>query len=405
MDTENERLQDTLKRDESLLPASVRSVAVDDKTVYLIGTAHVSRQSVEDVRRTVAAVHPDSICVELCPARHKAIVQRDAWKQMNIFKVIREKKAVFLLAQLIMTAFYRKIGEQLGVEPGAEMVEGVRQAERLGATLVLADRDIDVTLKRVWGHLGLWHRLKLLFHLLTALFVGADVDGDAIEELKDRDQLENVLKSFSEAFPEIKHRLLDERDIYLAQKIREAPGQVIAAVVGAAHVPGIERAIGEMHRLEPLREVPPKSPVGAALKWILPGIIVALLFAGFVRDGAQHSVSSIQIWFVVNGTLSALGAAIALAHPLTILSAFLGAPLTSLNPMIAAGWVAGLVQAWVKKPTVQDLEELPKAVVTVKGFWMNPVSRILLVVVLANVGSSLGTFIAGVWIARRTFPG
>ncbi len=244
-----------------------------------------------------------------------------------------------------------------------------------------------------------------MFHLLTGLFVGADIDGDAIEELKDRDQLENVLKSFSEAFPEIKHRLLDERDIYLAEKIREAPGQIIAAVVGAAHVPGIERAIGERHPLEPLRQVPPRSSWGAILKWGIPGIIVALLVAGFVRDGAQHSVGSIQIWFLVNGTLSALGAALALAHPLTILSAFLGAPLTSLNPMIAAGWVAGLVQAWVKKPTVQDLEELPKAVASVKGFWMNPVSRILLVVVLANVGSSLGTFIAGVWIARRTFPG
>ncbi len=405
MGTGDEPLQDTLNQEGSPLPASVRTVAVDGKTVYLIGTAHVSRQSVEDVRRTVAAVNPEAICVELCPARHKAIVQRDAWKQMNIFKVIRERKAVFLLAQLIMTAFYRKIGEQLGVEPGAEMVEGVRQAERLGAVLVLADRDIDVTLKRVWGHLNFWNRLKLMFHLLAGLFIGADIDGDAIEELKDRDQLENVLKSFSEAFPEIKHRLLDERDLYLAQKIREAPGQTIAAVVGAAHVPGIEREIGESHQLEPLTQVPPKSPVGAALKWIIPGIIVALLFAGFVRDGTQHSMESIRIWFLVNGTLSALGAALALAHPLAILSAFLGAPLTSLNPLIAAGWVAGLVQAWVKKPTVQDLEQLPNAVVSVKGFWMNPVSRILLVVVLANVGSSLGTFIAGVWIARRTFPG
>jgi pheromone shutdown-related protein TraB len=385
------------------LAGSVSRITTGGKEVYLVGTAHVSRESVKDVRETCEKLKPETVCVELCAARYKTLVKQDAWKQMNIFKVIREKKAVFLLAQLIMTAFYRKLGEQLGVQPGAEMLEGVKVAEELGSELVLADRDIEVTLKRVWGHLNWWNKLKMTGQLLASLLLAEKIDEEMIEDMKNRDQLEALLESFGKSFPEVKKRLLEERDIYLAQKIREAPGDMIVAVVGAAHVPGIEEHIGREETLAPLMEVPPPSKVPAMLKWGIPALILALLIGGFLKSGAQHSVQSIYIWVLVNGTLSALGAAAAFAHPVTILSAFLGAPLTSLNPMIAAGWVAGLVQAWVKKPTVADLEDLPNAISSARGFWMNPVSRILLVVVLANVGSALGTFIAGSWIAVRTF--
>jgi len=388
---------------EITLPARVRKVRVGEKDVYLVGTAHLSKDSVDDVRATVEAVRPDSVCVELCESRYKAIVQRDAWKKMNIFKVIREKKALFLLTQLILSSFYKRLGDQLGVQPGAEMIEGIRQAEARDAELVLADRDIQVTLKRVWGYLGLWNKLKMMVHLVGSLFVTEKVDAEMIEEMKKGDQLENVLKEFAESFPEVKKRLLDERDVYLAQKIRKAPGEKIVAVVGAAHVPGIEEHIHQEEPLEPLMETPPKSVIPTILKWGIPLLIVFLFVFGFFKGGTAHSMESIYIWFLVNGVLSALGAAAAFAHPLTIASAFFGAPITSLNPMIAAGWVAGMVQAWVKKPTVADLEDLPNAITTVRGFWRNPVSRILLVVVLANLGSAIGTFIAGGWIAARVF--
>lgn len=387
---------------DSLLPDSVRHVAVDGKSIYLVGTAHVSKESVNDVRNAIETLKPDSICVELCESRYKAIVQRQAWKQMDIFQVIKKKKALFLLVQLIMTSFYRRIGKQLGVEPGAEMIEGIKLAEKTGAELVLADRDIQVTLKRVWGHLNCWNKLKMMVQLMGSLFLGGQIDEEMIEEMKKHDQLENILKVFTESFPEVKKRLLDERDVYLAQKIRHAPGATVVAAVGAAHVPGIQDHIHEEIPLEPLLEVPPKSRWNGSLKWIIPGVVIVLLVAGFFKGGTQHSMESIYIWILINGVLSAAGAAIALAHPLTILASFVGAPLTSLNPMIAAGWVAGLVQAWIKKPTVTDLEDLPNAISTVKGFWRNPVSRILLVVVLANAGSALGTFVAGSWIAVRT---
>jgi pheromone shutdown-related protein TraB len=302
-----------------------------------------------------------------------------------------------------MSSFYRKIGEQFGVQPGAEMIEGIHQAEKTGAKLVLADRDVEITLKRVWGYLNFWNKIKMMSQLLASFFVTEKIDEQLIEEMKNRDQLENILETFAKTFPKVKKYLIDERDIYLASKIRSTPGKTIVAVVGAGHVPGILKQIHAEHQIAPLEELPPKSITPTILKWVIPILIFALLVAGFFKGGTQHAVDSIYIWILVNGILAAIGAAFALAHPVTILASFLGAPITSLNPMIAAGWVAGLVQAWVKKPTVSDFEDLPNAISTVKGFWMNPVSKTLLVVVFANIGSSLGTFISGGWIAARMF--
>lgn len=385
-----------------LLPKSVERIQLAEKEIYVVGTAHVSAESVEDVKATIDAVGPDSICIELCAARHKALVQKDNWKKMDIFKVIKEKRALFLLAQLILNSFYTRLGKQLKVQPGAEMIEGMRQADRIGAELVLADRDIEITLKRVWGYLNLWNKLVMVSQLMASFFVGGSIDSELVEEMKSKDQLENIMEAFTDSFPEVKKRLIDERDIYLSQKIRTAPGKKIVAVVGAGHVKGIKEHIKNVISLEPIMEIPPKSVIPQILKWAIPLLIVVLLVVGFFKGGVEHSVESIYIWILVNGILSAAGAAIAFGHPITILSAFVGAPITSLNPMIAAGWVAGLVQAWIKKPTVHDLEDLPNAISSVKGFWLNPVSRILLVVVLANLGSTFGTIISGIWIAKRT---
>ncbi|UCG58678.1 MAG: TraB/GumN family protein [Phycisphaerales bacterium] len=384
------------------LSERVSLVNVDGRDIYLVGTAHVSAESVEDVRDTIEKVSPDTVCVELCKARHQALTQPDNWHKLDIFKVIKKKKAVFLLTQLIATSFYRQLGEKLGVQPGAEMLEGVRLAEEKNATLVLADRNIEITLKRVWGYLGFWNKLKLMLHITMGIFSGEEIDAETIEELKKRDQLEAIMAEFAEKFPEIKRRLIDERDTYLAQKIRKAPGKTIVAVVGAAHIPGIKNHIQADEPLNELVQIPARSRVSKILKWGVPAVILALIVYGFFKDGAAHSVENIYIWILVNGILSAAGAAVALAHPLTILSAFLGAPLTSLNPMIAAGWVAGLVQAWIKRPTVDDFDDLSNAIRSVKGFWTNPVTKILLIVALANLGSVIGTYIAGAWIAARS---
>jgi pheromone shutdown-related protein TraB len=389
--------------EEGLLPARVARETVEGREFYLVGTAHVSKESVRDVRTTIETVRPQTVCVELCAARHKAITSSDAWKKMDIVEVVRKRKAVFLLAQLILTSFYRRLGDHLGVQPGAEMIEGIEGAKGIGAELVLADREIDITLKRVWGHLSVWNKFKMVGHLVGSLFVAEKISEEFIEEMKEEDQLESLLKEFAGSFPEVKKRLIDERDIYLAQKIRNAPGDPVVAVVGAAHVPGIRKYMHREMSLDSIREIPPGSAMPTALKWGIPALIAALLVAGFFRGGGENSLGSIYIWILVNGLLSAVGAAVAFGHPLTIIASFVAAPLTSLNPMIAAGWVSGLVQAKVHKPTVSDFEDLPQAISTVKGFWLNPVCRILLVVVLANLGSTLGTFISGSWIAARIF--
>jgi pheromone shutdown-related protein TraB len=384
------------------LPSSVKRLRQGEREIYLIATAHVSKQSVQDVRDTIEAVQPDTVCVELCEARYRNIIDRAQWKRTNIIKIIRQKKAMLLLSSLIMTSFQRRIAEQLGVTPGAEMVEGIQQAEKRGANLVLADRDIQTTLRRTWGMLGFWSKMKMMAQLLASLFVVEKIDEATIEELKNEEKLADVLDMLADEFPMVKGTLIDERDVYLSQKIRAAEGKKIVAVLGAGHVPGILREIEKETPLQPLEDLPPRSLGPQLLKWGIPAAIIALLIYGFFKDGAQHSLESLWIWVLVNGTLSALGALLALGHPLTVLTAFLAAPLTSLNPMIAAGWVSGLAQAVLKKPTVEDLENLPDAISSVKGFWLNPVSRILLVVVLSNLGSTLGTFIGGSWIAGRS---
>ena len=387
--------------DNAPLPQRVTHVKVDDKDVYLVGTAHISKESVEDVHATIEQVRPDAICVELCKARHQAMTQADNWRKMDIFKIIRQKKAVFLLAQLIMSSFYRRLGEKLGVQPGAEMLEGIHMAEQTGATLVLADRDIEITLKRVWGYLGFWSKLKLALQLVVSTLFTEKIDTDMIEQLKKQDQLEAIMAEFAERFPEIKRRLIDERDTYLAQKIRTAPGQTIVAVIGAGHIEGIRGQIHQDQPLDELMKLPPKSIWPAIFGWGIPLLIVALIAYGFTK-GTAHGFQNIYIWVLVTGSLAGVGAAMAFAHPLTILSAFVAAPITTLHPLLAAGWIAGIVQAFVKRPTVRDLEDLPEAIATVKGFWTNPVTRILLIIVLSNIGASIGVFIAGPWIAARS---
>ncbi len=387
--------------DNLTLPERVTHVKVGDKDVYLVGTAHISKESVEDVRTTVEQVRPQTVCVELCKARHQAMTQADNWRKMDIYKVIRQRKAVFLLAQLIMSSFYRRLGEKLGVQPGAEMLEAIRVTEQTGAQLVLADRDIEITLKRVWGYLGFWSKVKLAVQVLVGIFIPERIDAEMIEQLKKQDQLEAVMAELAQQYPEIKKRLIDERDIFLAQKIRTAPGQTVVAIVGAGHVEGIQTQIQEEHALNELMTLPPKSLWPTMFKWGVPLLILALIAYSFTK-GTTHGLENIGIWILVTGTLAAVGAALALAHPVTILSAFLAAPITTLHPLLAAGWIAGIVQAIVKKPKVSDLEDLPEAIATIKGFWTNPVTRILLIVALANIGSSIGFYVAGVWIGARS---
>ena len=384
------------------LPRTVHPIEVAGRRVLLIGTAHVSTSSVEDVRTTIERVRPDSVCVELCQPRYDSLTNPEAWRKLDILSVLRDGKAHLLLGSLIMTAFQRRIASQLGVKPGAEMVAAIESAREHGAALVLADRRIEITLKRTAARLGGWTKVKALSSLLASLFVPDSIDAEEIEKLKEEAQLADALQALAREFPQAKETLIDERDRYLAMKIREAPGPTVVAVVGAGHVEGIEREIQRPQPIDDLDTVPGPGLVPRILKWAIPLSIVALLAWGFYTGGVARWRESMVTWILVTGSLSAIGAIAALGHPLTVASAFVAAPLTTLHPLLAAGWVAGLVQAWIKSPTVEDLETLSDSITSIRGFWRHPVTRILLVVALTNLGASLGTFVAGAMIAAKT---
>jgi pheromone shutdown-related protein TraB len=320
--------------------------------------------------------------------------QSENWQQMDIVKVVRENKAFLLLSNLILAAFQKRIAAKLDIRPGQEMIQAIETAEQIGAQVHLADRDVRITLARTWRRMGWWTRIKLIFQLLISFGQTEEIEAEEVERLKQQDVLESVLAEVGRSMPEVRHTLIDERDQYLAAKIRTAPGRRIVAVVGAGHVPGIRHHWNHPIALDRLEIVPPKGRTGKIVQWLIPLIIVSLLIFGFFKGGKDVGTGMVLWWIGANGVLAGLGALAALAHPLTILSSVLAAPLTSLNPMIAAGWVSGLVEAVTRKPQVKDFERLQEDIQTFRGFWHNKVTRILLVVAFTNVGSAIGTFVA-----------
>jgi len=366
----------------------------ENKEIILLGTAHVSKESAQLVKDVIEEEKPETVSVELCESRYQAIRQKEMWQDTDIVKVIREKKTFLLLANLLLASFQKRIAKKLNIKPGQEMIQAIETSEAVGAKIHLADRDIRITLSRTWRTMGLWSKLKLFFQLILSIGEVDEISEEDIEKIKQKDVLETLLADVGKSFPVVKDILIDERDRYLAHKIRTAPGNKIVAVVGAGHVPGIKKYWNADVDIKTLDHLPPKGKTISILKWIIPAVILTLFVAGFFYGGAATGKEMIKYWLLANGILAGLGAAIAFAHPLTILSSVLAAPLTSLNPMIAAGWVSGLVEAFSRKPKVRDIESLPEDILSIRGFWKNKVTRILLVVVFTNMGSSIGTFVA-----------
>jgi pheromone shutdown-related protein TraB len=297
---------------------------------------------------------------------------------------------------LLLASFQKRMADKFDIKPGQEMINAIRSAEEIQADIIPSDREIQITLTRVWRGMGAWEKIKLLTSLLFSLGASDDIEEADIEKMKQEDILQTLLSDVEKTHPIIGKTLIHERDQFLAEKIRTAPGENILAVVGAAHAPGIKRILlaNEPVDLEALNKIPPAGNMGKILKWGIPAAIIGLFAAGFLMEGKNVGTDMIWIWIAANGLFAGIGALFALAHPLTIVSAIVAAPLTSLNPMIAAGWVSGLVEAFARKPKVRDLEAIPTDIGSIKGFWHNNVTRILLVVVFTNLGSALGTWTA-----------
>ncbi len=381
----------------------VTHLTIDDKELILIGTAHVSETSAALVRRVIEEEKPDSICIELDERRYDTMKNPKEWENTDLIAVIKSKRVGFMLANLALSSYQKRIAQKLDVKVGGEMLEGIRYAEDQGANLVLADRDIQTTFLRIWRSLNLMEKCKLLSGLFFSFGDDEAVSEADLQNMMQEDMLASVLHDIRTAFPKIGHILISERDQYLAQKIRTAPGNKVVAILGAAHVPGIVQELnGPERSLEAISQVPPGGKTGKVLSWVIPLAVIALLVYSFT-GGVHAGLQQIGVWILWNGSLAALGTLLVLGHPLTILTSFVVAPISSLNPFLAVGWFSGLVQAMIQKPTVQDLHAVHDDILTLRGLWHNKVLKVLLVVVFANLGSTLGTFIAGADIIQNLF--
>lgn len=374
-------------------------LSIGGRTILLLGTAHVSQKSVDQVREIVENESPDRVCVEIDEGRYASLSEENAWRKLNIYEVLKRRQGFLLLGNLVMASFQRRIGQELGVRPGAEMVEAIRIAEANNVPVSLCDRQIQVTLKRAWASGGLWSKSKMMAALLTSFFGGETITEEDVEALKEKDALSSMMEELALYLPKAKEVLIDERDRYLASRIYESEGETVLAVVGAGHVPGIIRTLEALEagdvsaNVDELDKVPPKGPVARVLPWVLPAAVGAIFVAGFLQSGWALTRDMLVLWILVNGSLSAAGAALAFAHPLTVIISFVAAPITSMNPTIGVGFVSGFLEAVFRKPRVVDFETLQDDIARFRGFFRNRITRILLVFAFSTIGSAIGTFI------------
>ncbi|MDR2876595.1 MAG: TraB/GumN family protein [Chromatiales bacterium] len=382
----------------------------------LLGTAHVSRVSADKVAELLAAGSYDAIAIELCPGRHNAIVNPDALSRMNLFEVLRKKKTVLVIANLVLGAYQQRVAKQLGTQPGAEMRAAIDGSRAQQLPVLLIDREIGTTLKRVYRGIGLVKRAKLLGGLLESATSKEQVTAAEIERLKEGDMLESVFNQFAEEARELYVPLIDERDRYMSLRLAVETSNNdyhnILVVVGAGHVRGMGKYLPGYLSQQPastrslqaeisaLDQVPPASKLPSMLSWL----IVVLILVGFIigfRYSPELGLRIVLDWILINGGLAALGSLIAGAHVLTILSAFVAAPLTALNPMIGVGMVTAAVEAWLRKPEIGDFTRLREDTSKLSGWWRNRVARILLIFIGSSLGCVLGTYIAGFLIFSR----
>lgn len=373
---------------------NIEKITYKDKEIYLVKTAHVSKNSIEDVRKCIEDVNPDSICIELDEDRYNKMTNPSDWSNTDIVKVIKDKKVGFLLVNIILASFQRRMAKNLDTSSGGEMLEGIKQSKDRNIPLVLADRPIKLTFSRIWNNLGVWEKSKLLVSIISSIFDDEELSEEDLASLREADALEAALNDVGKEFPVVKKILVDERDEYLSSKIKNAPGNKVVAIIGAAHAKGIKNNLDKDIDTSKLEEAKKKKGIGSVIKWLIPSFIIFMIVYTLLTN-KDMGLEQIRSWILWNGSLSAIGTLLAFGHPLSALTAFVMAPITSLNPLLAAGWFAGLVEAMLRKPKVKDFENISEDTSSLKGFWKNRVTRILLVVVFANLFSSIGTVISG----------
>ena len=398
-----------MEQDNSIIernyPADVEIVPVHGREFILIGTAHISQESTELVRSVIEQEHPDVVCVELDEQRYKTLSEKTKWENLDLKQIIRQKQLMTLLVNLLLASYQKRLGQQLGVTPGTELLEATKVAKELEIPLALVDRDVRITLRRAWNSMSFWEKMKLLGSGAVGAAGGEEISEEMLSEIRQSDVLTELMNELGEFMPVLKGVLIDERDTYIAQKTRDAAGQKVVAVVGAGHVSGIKQALLENRQddLAAIEQVPSPSPVGKIIGWSIPAIIISAIIYIGITQGATAAGNNLLYWFLVNGIPSAIGAVIAWAHPLTIAVSFFGAPLTSLTPVIGAGYVAAFVQAYYQPPVVREFQQVGDDISQWRKWWQNKLLRVLLVFILTSLGSLAGTYLGAAEIISNLF--
>ncbi|MDR6935097.1 TraB/GumN family protein [Luteibacter sp. 3190] len=402
------------------LPAALEGQPIERMTrdgveYVILGTAHVSRASVQAVDALLEAERFDAVAVELCPSRAQGVRDPEAFKQMDLFQVIRQGKAGMVAASLVLGSFQKRLAAQYGIEPGAEMKAAMDGADARGIPVWLVDREVGTTLKRAWRSVGFFQRFGLLAGMLGSVFEREEIAEEDIEKLKQADLLESAFSDFASGSAPLYRALIAERDEFMAAKLREngaamdaaAPTRKVLVVIGAGHLKGMSAELaGQQGDARALSDELAVTPPAA--KWpkvLAVGIVLAIFAAiayAFYRSPSL-GVDALKNWILLTGGLSALGALIAGAHPLSIVAAFVAAPLKPFRPGIPSGAISAMAEAWVRKPRVLDFERLRDDITHWTGWWKNRVARTLLNFFLVSIGTIAGEYIAGIHIIRSLF--
>ena len=371
----------------------------------IVGTAHISRQSADLVKEVITNEKPDIVCIELDEKRYKALSEKNRWENLDLKTIIREKQLSTLLMNLVLASYQKKLGEKLGVTPGTELLEAANTAKELNLPIELCDREVRITLRRSWNSMSLWQKIKFLTGGLAGLFEKQELTEEKLAELRSKDVLSEMMEVLGKAMPVLKRVLIDERDTFLAEKMKRAEGKKIVAVVGAGHVKGIINHLENDINIDlaEIEEIPKSAPVAKIIGWGIPVIIIAsITYIGYSK-GLTEAGDNALFWFLANGIPSAVGALIALAHPYTIMASFLAAPFTSLTPVIGAGYVAAFVQVYFQPPVVKEFESVMADFNKPKKWWENKLLKVFLVFILASLGSVLGTYVGFFEIVSNVF--
>jgi pheromone shutdown-related protein TraB len=386
-------------------PEDVATIQLADKTVLLIGTAHISQESTDLVEKVIEQEKPDTVCIELDEKRYMSLAQKQKWENLDLKQIIRNKQLSTLLVNLILAAYQKKLGGQLGIIPGTELLTAAKVAEKNNIGVELCDRDVRVTLRRAWHATSIWKKGYLLATLMASLFDKTELDEEKLAELRKKDVLSELMNEIGSVMPDTKKALIDERDIYMAEKIKTSPGKRLVAVVGAGHMDGIGKVINTDNSalIDEFDRIPPVSRGRKIVGWAIPtAIILSLVLIG-IQKGAGAAGANLGYWILANGIPCAIGAVLAWAHPVTIFSAFAAAPITSLTPVIGAGYVTAFVQVMNRPPVVKEFETVGSDILSVPRWWQNKLLRIFLVFILTGVGSMIGTWVGGYKIFTNLF--